>query len=176
MEDRVDAAGPLAPEEHSRLGAAEIAALLGKGVDDGPAVDLMGLHARELSELGRLCRDRDDGRIAGQKEAADGSVETPVGLFAGMPFVPNVGRYDELGVPFRKVVPLAATDRSLAFGDEGWSRFGNIDRLTIFVDNLVPHLHRVDGVLPYGPVPAARSRAGEPTRAARAAGGRDSGW
>lgn len=135
----------------------------------------MGLYARALSDLGRLFLDRYDGRIGGPMEAADGSVETPVGLLAGMPFVWDVGRYDELSVPFRKRVRLAAADLSLAFGGEGCGRFGNIDRLAIFAVNLVPHLLPVDGSLRYCPVPAARIGAGEPTRAARADGGRDSG-
>ena len=38
--------------------------------------------------------------------------------------------------------------------------FGDLDRLTIFADNLVPHVLRVDGVLSYGPELADRVDAG----------------
>jgi hypothetical protein len=45
---------------------------------------------------------------------------------------------------------------ALAFDGEGLGRFGDLDRLTIFADNLVPHVLRVDGVLRYDPDLAAR--------------------
>ncbi|MCX5833911.1 MAG: hypothetical protein NTV99_05285, partial [Deltaproteobacteria bacterium] len=36
-----------------------------------------------------------------------------------------------------------------AFGGDGWGRFDDLDRLTIFADNLVPHVLRVDKILAY---------------------------
>jgi hypothetical protein len=41
------------------------------------------------------------------------------------------------------------------------AEFSDLDRLTIFADNLVPHVLRVDGVLRYDPGLAARIDAGE---------------
>ena len=41
------------------------------------------------------------------------------------------------------------------------AEFSDLDRLTIFADNLVPHVLRVDGVLRYDPALAARIDAGE---------------
>ena len=41
------------------------------------------------------------------------------------------------------------------------AEFDDLDRLTIFADNLVPHVLRVDGVLRYDPELAARIDAGE---------------
>ncbi len=41
------------------------------------------------------------------------------------------------------------------------AEFHDLDRLTIFADNLVPHVLRVDGVLRYDPALAARIDAGE---------------
>ena len=43
----------------------------------------------------------------------------------------------------------------------GVAEFHDLDRLTIFADNLVPHVLRVDGVLRYDPALAARIDAGE---------------
>ena len=43
----------------------------------------------------------------------------------------------------------------------GVAEFHDLDRLTIFADNLVPHVLRVDGVLVYDPALAARIDAGE---------------
>ena len=42
-----------------------------------------------------------------------------------------------------------AADLALAFGNQGWGKFHDLDELTIFADNLVPHVLRVDGVLAY---------------------------
>jgi hypothetical protein len=44
----------------------------------------------------------------------------------------------------------------------GVATFPDIDRLTIFADNLVPHVLRVDGVLEYEPALAAAVDAREP--------------
>jgi hypothetical protein len=45
------------------------------------------------------------------------------------------------------------------------ARFDDLDRLTIFADNLVPHVLRVDGVLRYDPRLAAHIDAGRLLRA-----------
>ena len=42
-----------------------------------------------------------------------------------------------------------AADLALAFGNQGPGKFHDLDELTIFADNLVPHVLRVDGVLAY---------------------------
>src|SRR3712207_5382639 len=58
---------------------------------------------------------------------------------------------------FWKRAQITANDLALA----GLATFGDLDRLTIFADNLVPHVLRVDGVLRYAPDLAARIDAGE---------------
>ena len=70
-------------------------------------------------------------------------------LAAGMPFFDDVG--------FWKRAQIIANDLALA----GVADFDDLDRLTIFADNLVPHVLRVDGVLVYDPALAARIDAGE---------------
>ena len=58
---------------------------------------------------------------------------------------------------FWKRAQIAPNDLALA----GVAEFPDLDRLTIFADNLVPHVLRVDGVLRYEPALAARIDAGE---------------
>ena len=60
-------------------------------------------------------------------------------LAAGMPF------FDDTG--FWKRAQITANDLALA----GVAEFDDLDELTIFADNLVPHVLRVDGVLVYDP-------------------------
>jgi len=66
-----------------------------------------------------------------------------------MPFFDDVG--------FWKRAQITANDFELA----GVLRFDDIDRLTIFADNLVPHVLRLDGVLRYSEALAARIDGGE---------------
>ena len=66
-----------------------------------------------------------------------------------MPFFDDVG--------FWKRAQITANDLALA----GVADFHDLDRLTIFADNLVPHVLRVDGVLVYDAALAARIDAGE---------------
>jgi hypothetical protein len=55
----------------------------------------------------------------------------------------DVSPYDGDEVPFFKRAQIAAADLALA----GIAPAGDVDRLTIFADNLVPHVLRIDGVL-----------------------------
>ena len=64
--------------------------------------------------------------------------------------------FDDRG--FYKRVQLAASDLALA----GVADFTDLDRLTIFADNLVPHVLRTDGVLRYTPALAAHIDAERP--------------
>src|SRR5690606_23977303 len=56
-----------------------------------------------------------------------------------------------LDVPFYKRAQITAADLHAALGGEGPGRFDDLDRLTIYADNLVPHVLRVDGVLVLDP-------------------------
>ncbi len=71
-------------------------------------------------------------------EAAGGSAaRLAEALAAGMPYFDDPGFY--------KRAQIAANDLALA----GVAEWGDADRLTIFADNLVPHVLRLDGVLRY---------------------------
>jgi hypothetical protein len=89
-------------------------------------------------------------------ESAGHSAERLVGVLAGMPYSKDVADYDGREVPFYKRAQLTAADLSLALGGQGPGRFDNLDRLTIFADNLVPDVLWVDGVLRYEEGLAAR--------------------
>jgi hypothetical protein len=92
-------------------------------------------------------------------QAADHSAERLIDLLRGMPFYRDVARYDNLEVAFYKRAQLTAADLSLALDGQGLGKFQDLDRLTIFADNLVPHVLRVDGILRYAPALEARIEA-----------------
>jgi hypothetical protein len=114
-----------------------------------PSDELMALFARAWNELGRLLETEYAGRFEGIVEAAGGRVATMVSLLAGMPAYRDVSRYEELEVPFYKRAQLTCADLDAAFEGRGPGRFEDLDEMTIFADNLVPHVLRRRGVLRY---------------------------
>jgi hypothetical protein len=62
--------------------------------------------------------------------------------------------FDDRG--FYKRAQITANGRALA----GVASFADVDRLTVFADNLLPHVLRTDGVLTYAPGLAATVDAG----------------
>ena len=143
LADRFRSAGPWAPVQLRGLTAEEVARTLGQDTDH----ELMALYAQALNDLGDWLGERTALQAVA---AAGGSAERMAGqLAAGMPF------FDDRG--FYKRAQITAHDLHLA----EIADFADVDRLTIFSDNLVPHVLRVDGVLRYAPALAARIDAGE---------------
>ena len=68
-------------------------------------------------------------------------------------------------MPLFKRAQLTAADLATALPDSRLGRFTDLDRLTIFADNLVPHVLRVEGVLSYDAELAARIDRDEPLEA-----------
>ena len=125
------------------LSGFEVADVLGQA----PGHELMGLYAEALRSLGGFLGKRSALQLVSE---AGGSAERLASTLAsGMPF------FDDAG--FWKRAQIAPNDLALA----GVASFEDLDRLTIFADNLVPHVLRVDGVLRYDPALAARIDAGE---------------
>jgi hypothetical protein len=139
--------GTWTPDELRTIEAAEIAGVLGQD----PAHELMGLYAEGLRQLGAWL----DGRGALEVIAeAGGSAQRFAEMLAlGMPFFDDVGFY--------KRAQITANDLVLA----GVAPFADADLLTIFADNLVPHVLRHSGVLEYAPELAGLVDAGEPLAA-----------
>jgi Potential Queuosine, Q, salvage protein family len=137
LADRFRAHGSWSNPELRALEAAELAAVLGQQ----PGHPLMRLYAEALRDLGRFLGDRSALDLV---EQADGSAERlATSLARGMRF------FDDRG--FYKRAQIVPSDLALA----GLASFHDLDRLTIFADNLVPHVLRVDGVLRYDPALAA---------------------
>src|SRR5215210_3373292 len=135
--------GPWSNADLRALDGPAVAALLGQEPDH----ELMRLYARALRELGAFLGERSAAELV---DGCGGSAERLIAALAtGMPF------FDDRG--FYKRAQITANDLALA----GAAAFDDLDRLTIFADNVVPHVLRVDGVLAYAPELAARIDTGE---------------
>jgi hypothetical protein len=117
---------------------------------------LLALFARALCDLGTHVLERHGGRFAGIVEAAEGSAAGLVAELCRMPLYRDTARYDDFPVSFYKRAQITASDLAAAFEGKGPGRFRDLDRLTIFADNLVPHVLRREGVLVYAGDLAAR--------------------
>jgi hypothetical protein len=161
LRERFETRGPWSAAELARATPALCAEVLGQDRSVPEVAELMGLFAEALRQLGGWLTERHAGRFAGPVEEADGSAARLVQLLAEMPFYRDVARYRELTVPFFKRAQLTAADLAAAFHGRGPGAFRDLDRLTIFADNLVPHVLRREGVLRYEPGLARRIDAGE---------------
>jgi hypothetical protein len=156
LEERFAAGGAWSAEDLCALDAGMLTHVLGQDPGDAEVAELMALYARALNDLGRFLLDGYAGRFAGVVEEAAGSAEALVEILARMPFFEDVCEWRGRRVPFYKRAQITASDLALAFGGRGWGAFRDLDRLTIFADNLVPHVLRCEGALVYDAALAAR--------------------
>jgi len=149
LKRRFDDTGAWRAAELAELAAEDLAPLLGQDLGVPEVAELLGLFATALNELGGFLLAHHGGRFEGPFEEAAGSAERLVGVLARMPFWNDVQHWRGRRVPFFKRAQLTAADLALALGGEGLGAFRDLDRLTVFADNLVPHVLRCEGVLVY---------------------------
>ena len=148
-----EAEGPLDAAALTRLTPARVAAILGQD----PGHELMELYSLSLCDLGARLTDGFDGDPLALVEAAGGSAVTLASELGGWPCFADRSPYEELSVGFLKRAQIVAADLQRA-GVVAW-RDGS--RLTMFADNLVPHVLRLDGVLRFDSALITRIDAGE---------------
>ena len=142
LADHFRAHGPWSNDELRTLTARQVAGVLGQD----PGHELMALYATALNDLGAFLDER---HALDLVDAAGGSAEGFAESLTAMPFFRDDG--------FWKRAQITPNDFALA----GLAEFGDLDELTIFADNLVPHVLRTDGVLRYSTTLAAHIDAGE---------------
>jgi hypothetical protein len=131
LADRFRHAGAWTSAQLRAMRTEDIADVLGQRRDH----ELMALFAQALRQLGVFLGDR--GALDAIAAAGGSAVRLAEQLAAGMPMFRDPG--------FFKRAQIVPSDLELA----GVATFSDIDRLTIFADNLVPHVLRSDGVLVY---------------------------
>ena len=159
LADRFRRDGPISAVELRAITPHECAKILRQDMVCFPTRELMGLFARALNDLGRDLVNRFDGHFGELIESAGRSVAKLIELLSAQPFFRDAQMYRGLSVPLYKRAQLLASDLALVFEGEGPGRFDDLDRLTVFADNLVPHVLRAHGLLVYtDPLAAAIER------------------
>lgn len=143
--------------------------IFGQEPDGGPRDELMVAFAAAIADLGRLLDDDFAGSATTLVASAGHRADALVEVLAHLPSFRDRSRYRGREVAFFKRAQLTAADLAREFHGQGPGRFDDLDRLTAFADNLVPHVLRVDGVLEYDPDLAAAIDAGVALEAGSAA-------
>jgi hypothetical protein len=146
IRDRFASLGPWSAEQLAGIQPPEIADVLGQERRH----ELIALFADSLRDLGDHVGAA--GGFVAVLDAAGGSAVSLVERLAGWSCFADTSLYDGLELPFLKRAQIAAADLHRA----GVAPFGDLDRLTMFADNLVPHVLRLDGILRFDPELVAR--------------------
>lgn len=156
LNDYYRAHGPLSAQQLSQLTTNDCAELFGQTPLQPPIDELMGFFAQALNDLGNLLLTEYGGSFRALVDAAQGSGERLARILSRMPLFRDEAEYDGLRVPIYKRAQIVVADIALAFNNQGPGAFYDLDELTIFADNLVPHVLRHDGILRYSDELAAR--------------------
>jgi hypothetical protein len=141
LKDRFAAAGPWTSRQLAELDPETVADVLGQDRHH----ELIELFARSLRGLGRQVEGDHGGSFSAAVDAAEGSATAFVADLATWDSFADTSTYDDLALPFLKRAQIAAADLHRA----GVARFDDLDRLTMFADNLVPHVLRLDGIVSF---------------------------
>lgn len=150
LKDQFDAYGPFTAAHLMALDAKDCVTIFGQQGTSATVAELMALFSTALNQFGQFVHDEYDGEFTRLVDAANHSAEALVGLLSRIPFYRDIRDLDGMAVPFFKRAQLSAADLALALNGHARGRFDDLDRLTIFADNLVPHVLRLDGILAYG--------------------------
>ncbi|MGI8412434.1 MAG: queuosine salvage family protein [Solirubrobacteraceae bacterium] len=162
IRERFARAGPWSAAELAEIDALEVARVLRQD----PAHELMALFARSLRDLGARVQGECGGRFQEVVEPPSRSTAGSVPAQSAASLAMRLARWDcfadtslyaESPVPFLKRAQLAAADLVRAGVADGQDLHG----LTMFADNLVPHVLRLDGVLGFEPGLVQRIDRGE---------------
>ena len=148
LRERFDRDGAWSAAELARIDTPGLAATLGQD----PAHELMALYTSSLRDLGQHLTVEHHGSFAALADAAQGSAVALARRLGTWASFVDASRYGELTVPFLKRAQIAAADLHRA----GVAAFRDLSQLTMFADNLVPHVLRLDGILHIDPELVAR--------------------
>lgn len=144
----VEVSGPLTSARLRHITPADCSQIFGQELDGGALEELMVHFGIALNDLGVWLDDQAGGSVLVAIDAADRSAASLAESLLAMPYFRDVEGVElpsgPLEVAFYKRAQITAADLERACGP---GLFDDLDRLTAFADNLVPHVLRIDGAL-----------------------------
>ncbi len=138
----IDATGPLTHRRLTALTPTDCSQIFGQELDGGALEELITRFASAFNDLGSFVYER-GGTAESVLETIGTSAVGLVESLTAMPFYIDRESYYGCPVSFYKRAQITAADlhrRHL------W-HFDDLDQLTAFADNLVPHVLRIEGAL-----------------------------
>ena len=148
---RFGESGAWTAAELSAIEPDELAALMGQD----PSHELMALFASSLRDLGGHLTGESRGSFLALLDDANSAVAL-VETLGALECFADTSRYEDVELPFLKRAQIAAADLHRA----GVASFADLAALTMFADNLVPHVLRLDRILSFTPGLVGRIAAG----------------
>jgi hypothetical protein len=152
LRERFAAGEALRAAELAAIDARAVAGIFGQSLD-GPVGELMQRFAAAWNELGAHVAARAGGSFLTFARGFRGSAEALALDLTQLPSYRDVASYEGRAIPFLKRAQISAADLAIALPDLA---LHDLHRLTLFADNLVPHVLRMDGVLLHDPALLAR--------------------
>ncbi|MEW6711679.1 MAG: queuosine salvage family protein [Candidatus Riflebacteria bacterium] len=141
--------GELSCEYLSTLTAADCCRIFAQNGDDQSILELMQMFSMAMNELGYYVKRHFNGSFSQMIESAQHSAEKLLQILTGMKFYQDTANFNGQTVFFYKRAQITSSDLNIALKGKGLGYFHDIDQLTIFADNLVPHVLWIDEVLDY---------------------------
>ncbi|MFW2381294.1 MAG: queuosine salvage family protein [Acidimicrobiales bacterium] len=142
----LDATGPLTADRLLRFTVADCSQIFGQELDGDAVEQLLSRFATALNDLGSFVADRGGTARSVLERSGDSAEILATGLTA-MPYYRDVERHHEEPVWFYKRAQITPAD----LARQGLWRFSDLNQLTAFADNLVPHVLRIDGAIVVDP-------------------------
>jgi hypothetical protein len=152
LRERFAGGHALRAEQLATIQAPQVAELFGQSLEGGVG-ELMERFAAAWNQLGTHVQARAGGSFLAFAHGFRGSAEALALDLAQLPSYADVASYGGRAIPFLKRAQITAADLAIGLPDRVPH---DLDRLTLFADNLVPHVLRMDGVLHHDPALLAR--------------------
>lgn len=149
LKRKFDASGAWSARELQRISLEDCARVFDQNLTNPVLRELLQQFQRSWNELGCFVAEKYGGNFAALVQDAKHSAERLVEILATQSCYQDQARYDDFTVFFYKRAQITAMDLVLAFEGVCLGEFSDLDRLTLFADNLVPHVLRVEKVLRY---------------------------
>lgn len=146
-----DENGAMRAADMAEISPRQCAAILGLDEKGTFSFDFARQCALSLRGMGTKIMADHGGSFHDFVDSMQGAADRMVRALVQMPGFDDSHNYHGAKICFFKRAQITAADLHLAYGRMGVDLFHDINHLTMFPDNAVPHVLRTDGILDYMP-------------------------